>query len=830
MSNNNFTVKAIETKYINSINNAREVEKKLPEDEFMYFDNGDGSLQIVDSVVDTFAFFGMDAPCAQLMAKLYTIKYKDNADNGIVNAISFYLNLFKDGVLTDEELAFLNDNYKESILALLEMRDWGLLKHSTWVFPRIFRSLLPKLVSMPDGSKLYTNCPDWGFVYKEFPNCIPTGNYGADSDDEKAVRALTLIILDALGIKSDLKCSDTETMLAEMETPSSVKVDLAVICEDRIDTVSSESDEILYNNLSDNGKMLILSDISKIGSMEVDAIKFRERIIKDHSLAAVIQLPVEFSEDSGDNTYFMVVIDKSRSDKHNSVLMVDATISNVYIPNNAFISMKQVVKVIDAAKNASEDDRSSEYIYVPYNDVDAEILLPKFYLTSKPKNGMPLSDILQVYDGEPIEGNPQYIDVKDFKDQIGVDITGLKNINEALARKNRSSEAYSKIARLITKPCILLCADGYHVYVGVLTNIPSEGYAVNRNITCLLPKTEEEGSLDLSSTVLFEYTVESQIKALTAGNVHRKLTDRLLSKVLVPNSDKYSRLNHLVEKKSQDFNKLLEQSKEQYEQYQKSVHLKKHALSQSISAFSAMFNSLNNCRLEHDGHLSDDDKLSIVSDKTVRDAFEFLKNKISLIEDSVAHIADTEYDFGKPEWIDPFAFIESYIAKNYRGWLNFKPVTSWAPDSNISKETILDPTTGEVIVKAGDPLTTISMPKAALSKILDNIISNAMSHAFTDSSRDDYRIKFSWFEKGSSEILRIENNGTPLKPDVDESSIMDYGYSTSLNKDGHSGIGCAEINSIMRKFGGEAKVSGNPKSEYTVYYELTFVSNIVTSF
>lgn len=222
--------------------------------------------------------------------------------------------------------------------------------------------------------------------------------------------------------------------------------------------------------------------------------------------------------------------------------------------------------------------------------------------------------------------------------------------------------------------------------------------------------------------------------------------------------------------------------------------------------------------------------LSVASDKTVGDAFEYLSSRISVIQDAVAHIADTEYDFGEPEWIDPCSFIQDYISSHAKGWLNFKALTTWAPESNITKVDIVSPLDGDVILKAGDSITNIFIPRAALNKVFDNIISNAMSHAFTDSARKDYRIRFSWHTEGTDVVLDVDNNGTPIKQDADLTSLMDYGYSTSLNKDGHSGIGCAEINSILKKYGGKAGIVTHPDKDYTVRYELSIPSNIERSF
>ena len=63
----------------------------------------------------------------------------------------------------------------------------------------------------------------------------------------------------------------------------------------------------------------------------------------------------------------------------------------------------------------------------------------------------------------------------------------------------------------------------------------------------------------------------------------------------------------------------------QYEEFRKSVRLRKHALTQSLSSFGSMFNALMNCRRRQSGFLDDTDKLSDISDLTVSDAFAYFQ-------------------------------------------------------------------------------------------------------------------------------------------------------------------------------------------------------------
>ena len=261
--------------------------------------------------------------------------------------------------------------------------------------------------------------------------------------------------------------------------------------------------------------------------------------------------------------------------------------------------------------------------------------------------------------------------------------------------------------------------------------------------------------------------------------------------------------------------------KANYENIKKSVRMRKHALTQSMSSIGAMFNALNAYRNRKGGIITDEEVISRVKGTTVNEAFDYLSKSIKNMMPVLEHIADVEYTFEKPEWIDPEAFIENYLSKNENGWINFKSVVSWEKGHNIATNDIVDPFTGSVIFRRGEILTQFQFPKDALAKIFDNIISNAQSHGFIK-SRIDYKIKFSWYTEDKAVKILIENNGSPIPDDRDPSSLLEYGVSTVLHCDGHNGIGCNEIDDIMRRYDGKVDIISSPEEEYTVKYLLTF--------
>ena len=257
------------------------------------------------------------------------------------------------------------------------------------------------------------------------------------------------------------------------------------------------------------------------------------------------------------------------------------------------------------------------------------------------------------------------------------------------------------------------------------------------------------------------------------------------------------------------------------EDIKKSVRMRKHALTQSMSSIQAMFNALNAYRVRKGGMMADEDIISRVKGTTVNEAFEYLSRNIKGIMPVLEHITDVEYSFGDSEWIEPESFIDNYISKNEKGWITFSPIITWVEGDNKAKDDIVDSSTGMLLFRKGEAFSQFMFPKDALEKILDNIISNAQSHGF-DKSRDDYHIKFSWYAENKTVKLLIENNGSPIPDDRDPASLLEYGVSTALHSDGHNGIGCNEIDDIMQRYDGKVEILSSPQEEYTVKYLLTF--------
>jgi hypothetical protein len=380
-------------------------------------------------------------------------------------------------------------------------------------------------------------------------------------------------------------------------------------------------------------------------------------------------------------------------------------------------------------------------------------------------------------------------------------------------------------------PSILLYGGTKNVYVGITTQREAP-YAVLDATACF---TAKEGvDLRYVASLLFDPIVAKQISAIYLDFYYcgmMELMPEFLNSIIVPCHDVNERERYLADACYDALTSSQIEFRQENEFYRKAVRMRKHALTQSLTSIEAMFYALNAYRIKQKGELHDDDNISRNQRKTVREAFEFISQGLKDMLPALDHIASVEYSFGKPEWIDPEKFIEEYIKKNEKGWLNFKSVITWEQGHNQAVEDLKDPSTGDIILRKGESLNLFLFPKDALERVFKNIISNAKAHGFVDKSRNDYQLRFSWHVDGMALIVEIDNNGSAIPNDRDTASLLEYGVSTNLHNDGHNGIGCNEIDDIMQRYNGNVEIVSSPEDDFPVKYILTFnCSNTVRSF
>lgn len=722
--------------------------------------------------------YGPDGwPDHQLLITLYNDVAGVEADPSIKNTLSKYGKHFWENVLNMEEYTFLLENFKDTVDYLFSkgLRFGSIATQNTINLMKGDKSFINKaaeyIIANP-GDSIYIDNDILGDGAVLFPKCVILCN---EKDNEES--ALKKIRLFAANIKyRNIGKIEDET------------IEIIITGFRRFSGFHIPS-ETLYASLANNRTMIMQTDPSFMVSSNRDDVSFRKHLVADKAIKAIVKY-----SDSDSNFRYVMAIEKK---EHAEVDVQDR--------------VNQLYKKVDV------------------DQITARILLPGYYLTEKPANGVPLSELLNNYDicHNQIKSIEQLVVFPDslgcaFKD---VDIshrTLKKGTEYGSPSDNPLINCYN-----INFPSILLYGGTKNVFAGI-TSKTEQPYAVLNSIACF---TVKEGiDLRYAVSLLFDPIVVKQISAIYLDFYYGDMMKWFMHNIIVPYHNSNERNMYLANACYEALCTTQTELKQENEFYRQAVRMRKHALTQSLSAIEAMFYSLNSYREKHDV-LHNEDNISRKKKITVQEAFEFIAQSLKDMMPALEHIAAVEYSFGKPEWIDPEKFIEEYIQNNEKGWLNFKPITTWKQGHNQATQDVKDPSSGEYILRKGDSIDLFLFPKDALERVFNNIISNAKAHGFKDKSRNDYQLRFSWRMDGLALIVEIENNGSPIPNDRDTASLLEYGVSTDLHNDGHNGIGCNEIDDIMQRYEGKVEIVSLPNDEFPVKYILTFNrSNTIRTF
>ena len=781
--NNNFTVEALVAKYRNF------VDEHCPKScEF------DG--------VHEFEMPYNDEAEEQLLATLYKRVAGENADQAILEALSKYVADFYVDALKETELVFLANHFSEVSESIFDCLyhnlrttlDFSLEKPSKVAYDTLTTA------KIGTGKTIFIANSGFGDIAMLFPGCTIKGYSSEEEICKNKVWALGQIRLFAAGIKSEIKqySKDTEN--------SQYMADIDIAIFGATENSSCIKAEMLFTFMPQNSESMLF--MNKREAVDLSLANFTTKLAKDKQIYSIVSLK-ETKET------------QARSTEKRIFLHVNKAV-------NSSICIKNAV--------TGKETKISPDLLNP------EILWPSYYLTAKPKEGMSLSEIVSFQDLKPknkediVFKKTRFNDEKECiewilsdkeKNILVVAPTNLSTRYEdaKLCKENlhpAGDPLFEKQLGLlcnIMQPCVLLYGRKDKLVAGYIKDLPSEGIVAYRQFACLVPK--EGIDVRYVAALLLTPEVKNQIMSICEGEVDAQLFPLIMDKIIVPNHTDLERATFLSEANYNAFESSRKELEQEHKSYIKAVRMRKHALTQSASSIEATFYALNAYRERKNGTISDNERISRIAQTTVKDAFEYLSMATKDLLVKLDHIADVEYTFTKPEWINPEEFVESYIQKHENGWVNFKPVVKWAKGHNLADKDLTD-LSGETILHKGEPIYTMMFPRDALKQILDNIVSNAISHGFIDKSYHNYQLRFSWETDGTALKMCVENNGAPIPSDRSTSSLLEYGVSTSLNSNGHHGIGCNEIDSIMRKYDGKIELVSSPDDKFRVKYILTF--------
>lgn len=721
----------------------------------------------------------------QLVGYVYQLSAGRQANEHVVKEYKEYTRYYISGLISETEEAFLVDNFDILLDYAFEHLNVIATLGLDFAEPKEWSSLVPYLLENKKGRIFIPNSNNG----REFVGLDQCDLVVASGFANAAMRAYASgqnieqykDSKSKEGLWSDLADGMFDAVLVELSSFSNISIE---------DTFAA------CNRIVKNGGEILFC-MSKKNVLSEDTTFLHQYIKEQKTLQEIIQLP------SGNILFHFVKM------SHDRIVMCDAT-ALTQKANEKAIDVTAFQKEIEMS-GMPEREKNTIIRRFSYDSLNADILLPSYYL-SLPKSGTLIGEITETITASIISDECQ-------KEDHVVTINHLSNVFSK-GRFNVDGLPLLKTDRIrryyrVNGPAVIIAVSNKEIAIGYTTDVTT--FLVPKNLFVLKPTAQVDVRF-LASQMLSRSVKDQMVRLVYDSGHNATLTNswRDLVRLEIPNIEQQQKQVQDIAFK--DF-ALQEQYVEMRENgFRHSIRLRKHALSQNISAFDSLFSSLLYCMQEHNGRLNSKDRLSSVSTMTVGEAMEIMRLRLRTICNRVANLSD-EQDWGKCEIIEPQMFIEEYERTHHDSKFKFEHLWEEFETNSFTKD-VFDKKTGKLLFHKGESMNAAWFPKKALQQVFDNIVANACAHGFTDSARKDYVIQTSWTTDGLSLLIEIANNGTPMPSGINSDLIMEYGYSSALNQKGHGGIGGGEIAEIMRKYGGEVKILSTPEKNFTVTYVL----------
>lgn len=513
------------------------------------------------------------------------------------------------------------------------------------------------------------------------------------------------------------------------------------------------------------------------------------------------------------------------------IVLADATSNEFYAKHDVAGLKENVLKVQAIIETIKEQDEKQVWVGTVHDLTGYVDLTPARYLISQnipqASFGFKYYMLKNLITPQPLTTVRQSIE--------NMPLLGMKELSSSFINCDvKPEDAPTKASlnsRLLCEDALLMGFIAGKFKVGRITGLSEN------NCISLRPEVfAVKQSSDLVTEEYLLYSVlselsEQQAKAMASGTTITRLREKDFLEILiaVPAREKQVEICKAETRKSlseSDRKRL-----EAYEDFRQDMHMKKHAIGQTIFNLNNWWKVLQKVRKEGDGVVCDTATVGKSDPISVSSVYDNLQEAISQLQRQIS-----KFDRGNGLDVQKIAlteFIEEYIAKNQSPLFRFiydktkHRAEQDLPEVYFNEDTRECYKTGKTILNEGAPIEYVEFAPEALKIIFDNIISNACFHGFAEKEGNNL-VKIELSSEGDDLVLGISNNGEHLHDQLSNDDVFTYGK-TSKNGHNHYGIGGYEVRKLMREFNGEAFFIPDSESDFPITYKLIFHSTNITN-
>lgn len=746
-----------------------------------------------------------------LLVELYRIAAGDCVKPEVTAILSKYN--FEE-ILSQEELNFLSKHLSE-VFALVTSPD-------SYIFPPFFtKAGQPQEVT--DFMCMMASFPENITVYNPFAGAdsyaIALPNHVVGEELNPTAWALGQIRLFAnhADKRADISLGDSFKSIHSNEKFSAIISSPAYLVEEGHEI--ADIIRMLYDKLENGGKLACIVSAGFLFRKDNKVRSVRGKLIQEKAIASVIMLPSNiFTSSSVAQAVLLLTKDR----KNNEIQFGDASgytrfAKSVY--RSTTFDLESFLEdfesdIIDTQEGYDPcEDQTG--IAVPYEKLIGDDLTPSLYLTPKPTNGVHLSALVE----EIPELREKDISAEYFLTGSSIPASMHHKPFVPIKVEDGKVSTAKKHVQLPENAVILAIVSGN------IRTVYTEGFTEKIAFPSSFVKVLKpiEGiSAKYLAAILSTKIVADQIKAQTVGLTIPRLNKLDLDRIIVPihySAEKKEQL--IVDVLSSEMRDLESEFQERLDSQKREVRSTRHAMIQTLSALDSYWESLKIFAERHKEGIKLSDTVGPINPMPVRDLMATISNTMSTLKEQVVSLRFEKQDWGKDAEINPFKFINDYIAKSSSPLVRMVNIGN----NNVANFQYIDEETGNVEYHHTDAAAIFYAPVKLLKQIFDNIVANAKDHGFTADSNNN-EIRFDWKSEDGGIVITIANNGVPLKSGVSGEAVLRSGFSTALNEKAsegtlHSGQGGFEIKSLMEGLG-TVEVISQPDAEFPVIYKLTF--------
>lgn len=746
-----------------------------------------------------------------LLVEAYRIAAGNWAKPEVLNILNEYE--FKKDILSQEELTFLSKHLNEVFALVISSNGTTFHPSDGFVQPQEVTDFMCRMASFPENVTVYNPFAGADSYAIALPNHI----VGEELNCMAWALGQIRLFANCADKRAEIALADSFESMKSSDKFSAIITSPVYLMDEGHEI--SDIVRMLYGKLEDGGKMACIVSANFLFRKDNKVRSVRESLIKDKAIASIVMLPSNIFTGS---SIAQAAIVLTKGIENEEIHFGDASghtrfAKSVYRATTFDLEsfMDAFIADIEDTQEGYEPCEDQTGIAVSYDKLVGSDLTPSLYLAPKPKNGVPLSDLIE----EMPELRGKDISAEYF-------LTG-SSLPAAMHRKpfvpvkvedGKVSTAKKHVQ--VPENAVILA-----IVSGNIRTVYTEGFtgkiAFPAGFIKVL-KPINGISAKYLAAVLSTKIVADQIKAQTVGLTIPRLNKLNLSQILVPMHDTVEEREKLIaEVLSSEMSDLEGELQETLDSQKREVRSTRHAMIQTLSALSSNWEQLKMFAELHEDGIKLSDTIGRINPISVKDLMGSIGYAMSTLQRQVESLRFEKPDWGKDTEINPYKFINDYIATHSSPSVRMVNIGN----DNVADFPYFDDETGDAKYHHTDDAEIFYAPVRLLERIFNNIVANAKAHGFNANSTNN-EIRFDWKSEDGGIVITIANNGRPLKEGVSGEDVLMSGFTTALNEnasDGtlHSGQGGFEIKSLMEGLGA-VEVISQPDAEFPVIYKLTF--------